>query len=179
MHLHYHHQPQGRRLLLVCVSCPERSWIRGRCCSRLSRLSPGAGVPRTEACGKDRTSAGPWPGGPGGTGASLGGIAARSRTPGARASRYSGQEGLIVLACPRTGVRRHSRRPESCGAASFQRDCGPGGRCSGKPGHQDDCKFRQYGHRGWRWSAWGGRRSFWLAGAWTSLMEILPPGAGR
>ena len=29
-----------------------------------------------------------------------------------------------------------------------------------------------HGHRGGRWSGWGGRRSIWLAGAWT-------PGAGR
>ena len=44
---------------------------------------------------------------------------------------------------------------------------------------QDDCKVRWHGHRGGRWSGWGGRRSFWLAGAWTSGRGTIRPGAGR
>ena len=44
---------------------------------------------------------------------------------------------------------------------------------------QDDCKVRWHGHRGGRWSGWGGRRSFWLGGAWTSGRGTIRPGAGR
>ena len=44
---------------------------------------------------------------------------------------------------------------------------------------QDDCKVRWHCHRGGRWSGWGGRRSFWLAGAWTSGRGTIRPGAGR
>ena len=32
---------------------------------------------------------------------------------------------------------------------------------------QDDCKVRRIGRRGGRWSGLGGRRTSWLAGAWT------------
>ena len=44
---------------------------------------------------------------------------------------------------------------------------------------QDDCKVRRLDRRGGRWSALGGRRSFWLAGAWTSGEETILPAAGR
>ena len=44
---------------------------------------------------------------------------------------------------------------------------------------QDDCKVRRLDRRGGRWSALGGRRRSWLAGAWTSGGETILPGAGR
>ena len=44
---------------------------------------------------------------------------------------------------------------------------------------QDDCKVRRFGRRAGRWSALGGRRSFWLAGAWTSGQETILGGAGH
>ena len=45
--------------------------------------------------------------------------------------------------------------------------------------YQDDCKVRRLDRRGGRWSALGGRRRSWLAGAWTSGGETILPGAGR
>ena len=48
-----------------------------------------------------------------------------------------------------------------------------------RPEAQDDCKVREHVRRGGRWSALVGRRSFWLAGAWTSGRETILPGAGR
>ena len=44
---------------------------------------------------------------------------------------------------------------------------------------QDDCKVRRLDRRDGRWSALGGRRRSWLAGAWTSWKETILPGAGR
>ena len=44
---------------------------------------------------------------------------------------------------------------------------------------QDDCKVREFVRRGGRWSVLGGRRSSWLAGAWTSGVETILPGAER
>ena len=44
---------------------------------------------------------------------------------------------------------------------------------------QDDCKVRRLDRRGGRWSALGGRRRSWLAGAWTSGGKTILPGAGR
>ena len=44
---------------------------------------------------------------------------------------------------------------------------------------QDDCKVRELDRRGGRWSALGGRRKSWLAGAGTSGLETILPGAGR
>ena len=47
------------------------------------------------------------------------------------------------------------------------------------PQGQDDCKVREFVRRGGRWSVLGGRRSSWLAGAWTSGVETILPGAER
>ncbi len=47
------------------------------------------------------------------------------------------------------------------------------------PSPQDDCKVRRLGRGGGRWSGLGGRHRSWLAGAWTSGGETIPPGAGR
>ena len=44
---------------------------------------------------------------------------------------------------------------------------------------QDDCKVSELDRRGGRWSALGGRRKSWLAGAWISGLETILPGAGR
>ena len=44
---------------------------------------------------------------------------------------------------------------------------------------QDYCKVRKLDRRGGRWSALGGRRKSWLAGAWISGLETILPGAGR
>ena len=43
---------------------------------------------------------------------------------------------------------------------------------------QDDCKVSELDRRGGRWSALGGRRKSWLAGAWISGLETILPGAG-
>ena len=39
---------------------------------------------------------------------------------------------------------------------------------------RDDCKVRKPVRRDVRWSASAGRRSIWLAGAWTSGQETIP-----
>ena len=44
---------------------------------------------------------------------------------------------------------------------------------------QDDCKVSELDRRGGRWSALGGRRKSWLAGAWIAGLETILPGAGR
>ena len=44
---------------------------------------------------------------------------------------------------------------------------------------QDDCKVSELDRRAGRWSALGGRRKSWLAGAWISGLETILPGAGR
>ena len=44
---------------------------------------------------------------------------------------------------------------------------------------QDDCKVREFVRRGGRWSGLSGRRSSWLAGAWTSGVETILPGSER
>ena len=44
---------------------------------------------------------------------------------------------------------------------------------------QDDCKVREFVRRGGRWSVLSGRRSSWLAGALTSGVETILPGAER
>ena len=44
---------------------------------------------------------------------------------------------------------------------------------------QDDCKVSELDRRGVRWSALGGRRKSWLAGAGISGLETILPGAGR
>ena len=44
---------------------------------------------------------------------------------------------------------------------------------------QDDCKVREFVRRGGRWSVLSGRRKSWLAGAWTSGVETILPGAER
>ena len=46
-------------------------------------------------------------------------------------------------------------------------------------GAQDDCKVSELDRRGGRWSALGGRRKSWLAGAWIAGLETILPGAGR
>ena len=44
---------------------------------------------------------------------------------------------------------------------------------------QDDCKVSELDRSGGRWSALGGRRKSWLAGAWISGLGTILPGAGR